>query len=466
MSKKIVLVFSVILVLGLGATVQASTLFHWTFDGGTVGNELISDTDIAGGLVVTKFRDAGDPDPIYDVNYGEGNLIYNSGGTSADFHNDPTTGDPGVGLFVNDYGSDTAMDLSTLGKFTIEAFIYPYTNRQSVIVRKYKGDGQYYLDLRDSGDVQFSINADENFAAAGADAVKENEWAHVAAVFDETDTEDPMKIYVNGILMGTGGDGARVGDSSTSLGIGAIVRDDQDPPGNSGQFFNGRIDEVRISDKALSPSEFLLYAKTGAASRPSPMNRAINICDGVTLSWVAGQFAAEHDIFLGTSFDDVNDATTATAGIFKSTQILDANTYTPSGLVLATTYYWRIDEVNDLDANSPWKGSVWEFTTNDGLLTALIRLMRQRQWTWKWFLGGMPAARPFRTRFISARTSTMSTARRRAFIRTLSTLPAAVPATIRQRCLITLRIITGEWMKSVLLRHGRDRSGVSAAKVR
>jgi hypothetical protein len=34
----------------------------------------------------------------------------------------------------------------------------------------------------------------------------------------------------------------------------------------------------------------------------------------------------------------------------------------PDGLVPGTTYYWRIDEVNDADPNSPWKGDIWSFT--------------------------------------------------------------------------------------------------------
>jgi len=33
----------------------------------------------------------------------------------------------------------------------------------------------------------------------------------------------------------------------------------------------------------------------------------------------------------------------------------------PDGLVPGTTYYWRIDEVNDANAASPWKGNVWSF---------------------------------------------------------------------------------------------------------
>jgi len=29
--------------------------------------------------------------------------------------------------------------------------------------------------------------------------------------------------------------------------------------------------------------------------------------------------------------------------------------------VPGTTYYWRVDEINDADPNSPWKGMVWSF---------------------------------------------------------------------------------------------------------
>jgi prepilin-type processing-associated H-X9-DG protein len=34
----------------------------------------------------------------------------------------------------------------------------------------------------------------------------------------------------------------------------------------------------------------------------------------------------------------------------------------PEGLAPGTTYYWRVDEVNDADPNSPWKGAIWSFT--------------------------------------------------------------------------------------------------------
>jgi enterochelin esterase-like enzyme len=49
------------------------------------------------------------------------------------------------------------------------------------------------------------------------------------------------------------------------LGIGTIVRGNSSPPANSGQFFFGRIDEIRISDAALSPGQFLINQATGTA---------------------------------------------------------------------------------------------------------------------------------------------------------------------------------------------------------
>jgi hypothetical protein len=68
---------------------------------------------------------------------------------------------------------------------------------------------------------------------------------------------------------------------------------------------------------------------------------------------------------LGDNFDDVNDglADTFRGNLSFTTYIAGFPGYAyPDGLVPGTTYYWRIDEVNDADPNSPWKGQVWSFT--------------------------------------------------------------------------------------------------------
>ncbi|GAG13486.1 unnamed protein product, partial [marine sediment metagenome] len=37
----------------------------------------------------------------------------------------------------------------------------------------------------------------------------------------------------------------------------------------------------------------------------------------------------------------------------------------PGKLDLATIYYWRVDEVNNVNPDSPWVGNVWSFTVAD-----------------------------------------------------------------------------------------------------
>jgi len=48
---------------------------------------------------------------------------------------------------------------------------------------------------------------------------------------------------------------------------------------------------------------------------------------------------------------------------YKGTKALGAESYDPGKLELDATYYWRIDEVNDVNPDSPWPGILWSFTT-------------------------------------------------------------------------------------------------------
>jgi hypothetical protein len=67
-------------------------------------------------------------------------------------------------------------------------------------------------------------------------------------------------------------------------------------------------------------------------------------------------------VYFGTDKDAVRNATT-TSPEYKGPVDLDAESYDPGLLEWNTNYYWRIDEVNNMNANSPWKGNVWSFTT-------------------------------------------------------------------------------------------------------
>jgi len=105
------------------------------------------------------------------------------------------------------------------------------------------------------------------------------------------------------------------------------------------------------------------------AGSPEPKNGAMYTGTWITLSWTAGDLAVSHDVYLGDNFDDVNDGT-HDSETFRGNQELNSTFYIagfpgyafPDGLVPGTTYYWRIDEVNDAKPDSPWKGKIWSFT--------------------------------------------------------------------------------------------------------
>jgi hypothetical protein len=86
-----------------------------------------------------------------------------------------------------------------------------------------------------------------------------------------------------------------------------------------------------------------------------------------TLKWQPGDFAKLHEVYFGDSFDAVSTATPASTGVFIGRQAVATlavgmpGNPVPTALVPGTTYYWRVDEVNDLNPASPWKGNVWSF---------------------------------------------------------------------------------------------------------
>jgi hypothetical protein len=69
-------------------------------------------------------------------------------------------------------------------------------------------------------------------------------------------------------------------------------------------------------------------------------------------------------VYFGTDATAVQNATQASPE-YRGMKALGDEHYEPGELAWETTYYWRIDEVNDLHPDSPWIGKVWSFTTAD-----------------------------------------------------------------------------------------------------
>ncbi|MHC4325083.1 MAG: PA14 domain-containing protein, partial [Planctomycetota bacterium] len=103
------------------------------------------------------------------------------------------------------------------------------------------------------------------------------------------------------------------------------------------------------------------------ASSPSPSNGATGTKMTPILRWGAGDFAASHEVYFGTDADAVRNADKSSPE-YKGPKALDEESYDPGQLAWFTEYFWRIDEVNTLNPESPWTGNLWSFTTGDFLV--------------------------------------------------------------------------------------------------
>ncbi len=117
-------------------------------------------------------------------------------------------------------------------------------------------------------------------------------------------------------------------------------------PANQFWFSQVILDDVSV--EALSP----------IAINPIPTNGSLINTTAVSLEWLPGPFATQHDIYFSDNFDDVDAATSSDPmgpdNVYKAQQ--SADSFTIDGLVPGTTYYWRIDEVG---GGATYKGDIW-----------------------------------------------------------------------------------------------------------
>jgi peptidoglycan/xylan/chitin deacetylase (PgdA/CDA1 family) len=130
---------------------------------------------------------------------------------------------------------------------------------------------------------------------------------------------------------------------------------------DSGTIYFWRIDEAGPCTTKGYTWSFTTYFYPGKATNPVPADGTIIVNpETVVLRWTAGAFTTSHNIYLGTDFNDVNEANTLSPE-FKGNQT--TTSYEPCGLDANTTYYWRIDESDSCDTA---KGDIWSFTSYKG----------------------------------------------------------------------------------------------------
>jgi hypothetical protein len=109
------------------------------------------------------------------------------------------------------------------------------------------------------------------------------------------------------------------------------------------------------------------FTTEGAVGNPDPANGAVDVSRIPIITWSPNVFAASHEVYFGADRDAVKNADTGSPE-YKGTRALGSETYDAGKLELGVTYYWRIDEVNSSNPNSPWPGILWSFTTGGFLI--------------------------------------------------------------------------------------------------
>jgi len=296
----------------------------------------------------------------------DGNLDDSAGSANGTF----TGGTPSYGAgMVNQGlvfdGADDYLELPSPTNpttYTIAAWVKPARTDAENIIARTSSSGptthwSHQLRINSSGVFEHYTWDGSARIVTGTTAIEADTWYFVVSI--ATNNGD-VRLYVNGqeegaaTTVGTlwgAGDRYHVGSNS----------------GNAMGRLEGMVDDIRVYDHILSEVE-ILGAMAGEvwpyAWAPDPADGALHADTWVNLSWRPGGYVVSHDVYLGDNFDDVND------GVGDTLQSNQTATFYVAGfpgfvyadgLIPGTTYYWRIDEVNETEPNSPWKGDVWSF---------------------------------------------------------------------------------------------------------
>jgi len=106
----------------------------------------------------------------------------------------------------------------------------------------YKGPDNYYLEA-DSTNAKPATRATSGGALFGTGALTTNTWTHLAGTYDGA----TLRLHVNGVQVSSRAQTGPIAVSTNPLQIGGDTI--------YGQYFQGKIDEIRIYNRALSPTQ-------------------------------------------------------------------------------------------------------------------------------------------------------------------------------------------------------------------
>ena len=117
-------------------------------------------------------------------------------------------------------------------------------------------------------------------------------------------------------------------------------------------------DTIPVPNYGLSEVRFTYIPVL--AREPYPATGASDVSVDETLRWRPGREAEQHQVYLSTDEQTVIDGTAPMSAVNQSR-------YIPV-LELGSTYFWRVDEVNNAESYPVWAGDTWSFSTIDYII--------------------------------------------------------------------------------------------------
>jgi regulation of enolase protein 1 (concanavalin A-like superfamily) len=264
----------------------------------------------------------------------------------------------GTDCFIN-CGNGTSLNQFT-NQITMSFWIKTagFTTTFATVISK--GDGAWRMGRNAGGNVMHMGYTGGNYFD-GSKVVTDNEWHFCAGVYNGS----IATIYVDGAADTTNSASVQIPNGGTyNVLIGANEQ-------QAGRFLAASLDDVRLYKRALTLDELLVVMEGPSdeviATKPQPKDKETDVYIQQIMSWKSGELANTHNVFFGTDFNDVNNATldshsnvTVAQGLVK-----DNTNYNPGTLEFGTTYYWRVDEVNAPPDSGINKGTVWSFRAED-----------------------------------------------------------------------------------------------------
>lgn len=171
----------------------------------------------------------------------------------------PTGGANGVfghaGSFddTDDYIDVTTISFNPANSFTIAAWVYPTSSASSNIIVGISTGNDFNFIVGTDGSL--SVFNGVSSSSTAASQVPQNTWSHVMVSYDQT-TRIP-RFFVNGNEVTNSSSTLTFSGALTSFHIGRYFT----------SYFSGRMDEVRVYTRALSPIE----VKSVSSWAPNPV---------------------------------------------------------------------------------------------------------------------------------------------------------------------------------------------------